>query len=225
MMSQYRLFFFFCGLFTVRDVFVRQNIMALTQECGRGRRGECTAIVIHSRTPPVSACRLFSQCIIVICCFFLILPLQKHTCHCVCLCEYICVNVVRVCVCPTRSNTNNLLLKMQMDSICGPLLSVSGWAFWGKFLCMQLCGRCVIRRNVSVYACTQTRCQLYLMHLFNTVFVCCDSADSKKDICVLSGCACARERTLQFHSGFWGGVFLVAELMFSEQSFSSFVHM
>lgn len=135
--------------------------------------------------------------------FFLILPLQKHTCHCVCLCEYICVNAVRVCVCPTRSNTNNLLLKMQMDSICGPLLSVSGWAFWGKFLCMQLCGRCVIRRNVSVYACTQTRCQLYLMHLFNTVFVCCDSADSKKDICVLSGCVCARENArYSFTAGF-----------------------
>lgn len=71
-------------------------MMAFIEECGRGRGGEHTGIVIHSLIPPVSACRLFSHCVIVICCiisfFFLIPPLQKRHLS-LSVCVYVCVFV------------------------------------------------------------------------------------------------------------------------------------
>ncbi len=69
-------------------------MMALIEECGRGRGGEHTGIVIHSLIPPVSACRLFSHCVIVICCIIFFHPAPTKTAP-----VTVCVYFVCVCVC------------------------------------------------------------------------------------------------------------------------------
>lgn len=104
-------------------------MMAFIENCRRGRGGEHTGIVIHSLISPVSACRLFSHCASVICCIiiYFFYPAPTKTAP------------VTVCAClslHTGSNTKpQPSLKMQIGSICGLLLSESGWAYWGKFLC------------------------------------------------------------------------------------------
>lgn len=69
-------------------------MMAFIENCRRGRGGEHTGIVIHSLISPVSACRLFSHCVSVICCiiilfFFLFHPYKNGTCQCVCVCVFV----------------------------------------------------------------------------------------------------------------------------------------
>lgn len=66
---------------------------ALIEECGRGRGGENTGIVIHSPVPPVSACRLFPHCVIVICCIIIFFhPAPTKTAP-VTACVHTCVSV------------------------------------------------------------------------------------------------------------------------------------
>lgn len=86
-------------------------------------------IVIHSQIPPVSTCRLYSLFTRVICgitiIFFYPAPTQAAPVS------------VRVFFFHTGIDTKpqHPFWKMQMGSICGLLLSESGWAYWGKFLC------------------------------------------------------------------------------------------
>lgn len=94
---------------------------ALIEKRGRARGVEHSGIVIHSLISAVSACGLYFLCVSVICWFndfIFFYPTPAKKAH------------VTVCVWVSfalgEARNLGLFLKMQIGSICGLLLSVSG---------------------------------------------------------------------------------------------------
>lgn len=143
--------------------------MAFKDECGRRRGGARTGIVIHSAIPSVGACRLCSHCHLSYYVFYHPTPTKTapvggclYTPH---------THTQRV-----KTQNLSLLLKMQMRSICGLLLSE--WVSLLRDVVVCSC-ECTCGIDLCVHIVSARRLYISLTQSVFALTVC---------ICVLGNC-------------------------------------